>query len=127
MIMGILYAAPTLLYLLVNFVGFLFAITQIRRFPRPASWLAVGLAVLFVVHIVGWLGFYVLVRTMGPENFQIYNLMMSSVLNLMSAVGLVFMIYAVFASRANPADEFPYDDGETTGNLGAPKDGSNPY
>ena len=80
----IIYAAPTLFQLIVISGGVLFAITRIRRFPKPASWLAAGLAAILIGRIFGWLGSVYFARTMKVEDFAFYNSILSMLLSLIA-------------------------------------------
>ena len=126
-VLGILYAAPALFQLLVIFGGILFAVTKVRRFPKPGFWLAFGLAIILGSRIFAWIGTIFLSRTATTESFVFFNSILSMISSLSCTGGFVLIIYAVFVSRSDDASrEFPETEGVSRKNIDMSKD-SNPY
>ena len=123
-----LYVMPTVLQSLLIIGGFLFAFTRMSRFPKPAAWLAGGLAVILIGRLIGWLVPFLLVRKMGAEEFGYYSLLGPACSSLTLTVGLACMIYAVFVSRKpRSPDEVRPDIGSPRKKYYLPREDSNPY
>ena len=128
--LAILAALPSLMQLLVLLVGIVFALARIRRFPRASTLLIVGLALLLVARIAGWIGTIYLSRTVGVGSggFAIYHGLLSLMSGLMNAGGMVMIILAVFASRDEVVIEQADDDRQDAQqNNDQPDDPANPY
>lgn len=126
-LLGILFAGPAILNILVILGGLVFAVTRIRKYPKPATWLAAGLALVLVSRISGWVGNVYLARTYGTENGIYYQGVLSGILTLVMTSGLVSIIYAVFVSRSDkPSEAIPRSDQRKVSSAPLEKD-SNPY
>jgi uncharacterized membrane protein SirB2 len=125
--LGILYAAPSLIQTLVLLGGIVFAMTQIHKFPKPAIWLALGLSLMLIARVMGWAGTLFLSRTTTATEFASSNVMLSTMLVLVSTAGLAVVIGAVFVSRSSHASaEFPGREGRVRKPAGSTNN-PNPY
>lgn len=70
-----------------------------NTYPAPSRWLAMGLGIIFVTRLLGWITMTYLSRTLTVESFASAYTVNSLVASVTFAVALVFMIVAAFVSR----------------------------
>jgi cell shape-determining protein MreD len=70
-----------------------------NKYPAPSRWLAVGLGIIFVTRLLGWITMTFLSRTLTVENFASAHTVNSLVASASFAIALAFMIAAAFVSR----------------------------
>ncbi len=68
-------------------------------YPVPSRWLAVGLGIIFVTRLLGWITMTFLSRTLTVENFASAYAVNSFMASATLAIAIVFMIAAVFVFR----------------------------
>ncbi|TWT80175.1 hypothetical protein CA13_15880 [Planctomycetes bacterium CA13] len=127
LMLGALYAAPSLIQMIAIFGGVLFALTKMRRYPKPATYLAAGLASILISRIGSTIASIYIAQSMPSNDYLFYYSILGTVTALVSAVGLVLIIGAVFVSRSDglPGD-LPGTNGVPRKNSGSEND-SNPY
>ena len=79
--------------------AFLFAISKLGRIGRPARWLLLGIGLWLVAAISSPIIMIFLSRVLSPAEIGRYSLVVGIMQACVHALGLAFVVHAVFVDR----------------------------
>lgn len=96
---------------LIALVGLMLKNT-FNTYPAPSRWLAMGLAIIFVTRLLGWIAMTFPSRTLTVENFASAHTVNSLVASATFAIALAFMITAAVTRLNSACDGHGADPGD---------------
>lgn len=89
------------IYGLSLLVALAFAVSKLHHFRQPARWLLLGISLWLAAAVSSHILTYFLVHTLGPAEIGRYALLIGLVRTCIHALGLGFVVHAVFVDRQN--------------------------